>query len=125
MSFRITFALLLGILFAVGADASSGKHRKDAEAKAQGMRVRKDPAFRAGYDNGWRQGANDSEALSNTYKDEVGPIYDLATDGYTPQYGDRDKYQKLFRLGYVAGYKSGWDFNAGQYCAVGCGGGGP
>jgi hypothetical protein len=83
-----------------------------------------DPAYRAGYDNGYRLGANDSEANSNTYNDESGPIYALATKGYSPQYGDTEKYQELFRLGYIAGYKAGWDFNAGEYCGT-CGPGGP
>jgi hypothetical protein len=74
--------------------------------------------------DGYRQGSNDSEALSNAYKDESGPLYDQALDGYTPQYGDQATYQQLFRLGYIEGYKAGWDFNSGQYNPLGAGGGG-
>lgn len=124
MSGRIVCALLLVSACAVGGFALPNKHRKESSAPTKEMRH--DPAFRAGYDDGYRVGANDSAALSNAYKDEMGPLYDEATDGYTPQYGDKADYQKLFRLGYVAGYKAGWDFNAGQYTSsFGPGGGGP
>jgi hypothetical protein len=86
--------------------------------------IQQDPAYRAGYDDGYRQGANDSEANSTTYDDESGSVYEDATNGYNAQYGDPEKYRKLFRLGYIAGYKAGWDFNAGRYCGN-CGPGGP
>lgn len=79
--------------------------------------LRRDSAFRNGYDEGYRWGANDSMANSNSYNDENGSVYNLATDGYTVQYGDVETYQKRFRLGYIDGYKAGWDFNAGRYCA--------
>lgn len=124
MNCRIATALLLACLFALTAYGSPGKRPKDPNAPNLKL-IRRDPAYRAGYDDGYRQGSNDSAALSNAYQDEMGPLYDQATDGYTPQYGDRETYQKLFRLGYVAGYKAGWDFNAGQYCSLGCGAGGP
>jgi hypothetical protein len=51
-------------------------------------------------------------------------IYSEALDGYTPQYGNQDQYQTLFRHGYIEGYKAGWDFNSGQYNPLGAGGGG-
>ena len=124
MGHRMTTVTLLASLFAFSAYASPGRHPKDPNAPNLKL-VRHDPAFRAGFDDGYRQGANDSAALSNAYQDEAGRLYDQATDGYTLQYGDQEAYQKVFRLGYVAGYKAGWDFNAGQYCALGCGGGGP
>jgi hypothetical protein len=54
--------------------------------------------------DGYRQGSNDSEALSNSYRDESGPLYDQALDGYTPQYGDQAAYQELFRQGDVESY---------------------
>jgi hypothetical protein len=115
--------LLLGVTFAVGASAASPKHHKDPGAVNM-KAIRHDPAFRTGYMDGYRQGSNDSEALSNAYKDESGPLYDQALDGYTPQYGDQATYQQLFRLGYIEGYKAGWDFNSGQYNPLGAGGGG-
>jgi len=115
--------LLLGVTFAVGASAASPKHQKDPGAVNM-KAIRHDPAFRTGYMDGYRQGSNDSEALSNAYKDESGPLYDQALDGYTPQYGDQATYQQLFRLGYIEGYKAGWDFNSGQYNPLGAGGGG-
>jgi len=31
----------------------------------------------------------------------------------------------LFRLGYIEGYKAGWDFNSGPVYPLGVGGGGP
>ena len=123
MSCRIVCALLLSVTFAVGAFAASPKHQKDSGA-AHAKVNRHDPAFRAGYMDGYRQGSNDSEALSNSYKDESGPLYDQALDGYTPQYGDQATYQRLFRQGYIKGYKDGWDFNSGQYNPLGAGGGG-
>ena len=123
MSRRIMCALLLGITFAAGAFAASPKHPKNPGA-AQSKVVRRDPAFRTGYMDGYRQGSNDSAALSNAYRDESGPLYDQALDGYTPQYGDQATYQKLFRQGYVEGYKAGWDFNSGQYNPLGAGAGG-
>lgn len=122
MSCRMTCALLLGSVFALGAFASPAKHHNDASAANKVNRH--DPAFRAGYMDGYRQGANDSEALSNSYNDQSGPVYEQAIDGYTPQYGDRAIYQKLFRLGYIEGFKAGWDFNSGQYNPLGGGGGG-
>ncbi len=84
---------------------------------------RKDPAFVHGYDDGYRIGAKDSQALSNAYRDEMGELYDDATDGYTPKYGDKETYKRRFRRGYIEGYKAGWDFNAGQYSPLGTGGG--
>ena len=123
MSCRIMCALLLGSAFAVGAFAASPKHHKDPSAAPSKVN-RHDPAFRAGYMDGYHQGSNDSEALSNSYRDESSPLYNEALDGYTPQYGDQATYQQLFRLGYIAGYKAGWDFNSGQYNSLGGGGGG-
>ncbi len=63
-------------------------------------------------------------ANSNTYNDESSSTYQLASNGYSAQYGDLQRYKELFRLGYIDGYKAGWDFNAGQYCGT-CGPGGP
>lgn len=117
------FALLLGFAFTVSALGSPAKHHHDASA-AKSKVNRHDPAFRAGYMDGYRQGSNDSEALSNSYKDESGPLYAEALDGYSPQYGDQATYQELFRKGYIEGYKAGWDFNSGQYNPLGAGGGG-
>lgn len=123
MSYRTMFALLLGVGLAATAFAASPKRSSDPQvlpAKAN----RHDPAFRAGFKDGYRQGSNDSEALSNSYRDESGPLYNDALDGYTPQYGDQSAYQQLFRQGYIAGYKEGWDYNSGQYNPLGAGGGG-
>jgi len=123
MSCRRMCALLLGMLLAVGAFGSPAKHPKDPNS-AKPKVNRHDPAFRTGYMYGYRQGANDSEALSLAYKDRSGPAYDRADDGYKVQYGDLSTYQEMFRLGYVEGYKAGWDFNSGQYNPLGAGGGG-
>ncbi len=112
MSYRVMCALLFGVILAVGAFGSPSKDHHDPSA-AHSKVDRHDPAFRTGYMDGYRQGSNDSEAFSNSYNDESGPVYDEALDGYTPQYGDQATYQKLFRLGYIAGYKDGWDFKAG------------
>jgi len=123
MSWRTAGALLLGVTLAASAGAAAPKHNKDSKtshAKAN----RHDSAFRAGFMDGYRRGSNDSEALSNSYMDESGPLYCEALDGYTPQYGDEATYQQLFRQGYIAGYKEGWDFNSGQYNPLGAGGGG-
>jgi hypothetical protein len=122
MKCRIVCALLLGSAFAAGAFGAPAKQHHDASA---GNKVnRHDPAFRAGYMDGYRQGSNDSEGLSPGYNDQSGPAYEEAVDGYTPQYGDQATYQKLFRQGYIGGYKAGWDFNSGQYNPLGAGGGG-
>jgi hypothetical protein len=75
----------------------------------------KDPAFVHGYDDGYRIGAQDSAVLSSAYRDANGPIYEQATDAYTPSYRDLEIYKRRFRRGYIEGYKAGWDFNAGQY----------
>jgi len=123
MSCRIICVLLLGTAFAVAAFAASPKQDKDSST-AHVKANRHDPAFRAGYMDGYRQGSNDSEALSNGYNDQRGPLYDQALDGYTSQYGDPETYERRFRRGYVAGYKDGWDFNSGQYNPLGAGGGG-
>ncbi len=122
MSCRIMCALLLGSAFAVGALGAPAKQHNAASAANKVNRH--DPAFHAGYMDGYRQGSNASEALSPGYNDQSGPTYEQAIDGYTPQYGDQATYQKLFRLGYIAGYKEGWDFNSGQYNPLGAGGGG-
>jgi hypothetical protein len=123
MTCRIVCFLLLTTTLAVGAFAASPKQHKDPNA-AHVKVNRHDPAFRAGYMDGYRQGSNDSEALSNGYSDQSGPVYDEALDGYTPQYGDQATYVRRFRRGFVAGYKDGWDFNSGQYNPLGAGGGG-
>lgn len=102
MRCRIMVVLLLGIAFAASALAASPKHNKDPKT-AHPKVNRHDPAFRAGFKAGYREGSNDSEALSNGYRDESGPLYSDALDGYTPQYGDQTAYQQLFRQGYIAG----------------------
>ena len=109
---RTLSVLLVGAALASSAFALP-KHHKESKEPTKAMR--QDPAFRAGYDDGYRAGANDSQYNSNSYNDEVGPVYDQAIDGYSSLYGDKTQYQKLFRMGYVAGYKAGWDFNAGRY----------
>lgn len=122
MSCRKVCALLLGFAFAASAFGSPAKHH---DASAANSKInRHDPAFRVGYMDGYRQGSNDSAALSNSYSDESGPLYDQALDGYTPQYGDQATYQQMFRQGYIEGYKAGWDFNSGQYNPLGAGSGG-
>jgi|GEM_PF-6484128 len=124
MNYRTVCVALTAAAFVGSAFAAHSRHL-DRGRRAITKEIRQDPAFRAGFTEGYRQGANDCEALSNIYKDEVGPIYQDASEGYTPEYGDLASYQKLFRLGYVDGYKDGWDFNAGQYTPFGAGGGGP
>lgn len=107
----LIFALLLAA-FSAGAYAQP-KPPKDQVKVTKADR--KDPAFRHGYDDGYRVGANDSRYNSNSYNDQNSSVYDDAIDGYYPKYGDVAQYQRLFRLGYIAGYKAGWDFNAGRY----------
>jgi len=116
---RRTWILVFAVTFALGAFGLPDKHHNNA-SQVQRKVSRKDPAFVAGYDEGYRQGGNDSQALAN-YSDESGPAYVQATDGYTAQYGDREAYQQRFRLGYIEGYKAGWDFNAGRYNPLGAG----
>ncbi len=123
MRWRRICAVLLSLTFVASAFAAPRKHPSDSGA-AKRKAIRHDPAFLAGYMDGYRQGANDSAALSNAYRDESGPLYDQALDGYTPKYGDEAAYQKLYRQGYIEGYKAGWDFNSGQYNPLGAGGGG-
>ena len=112
------FFLLVTIAFASQAFASPNQVQNDV---VHSKIDRRDPAFAAGYKYGYRQGANSSEALSSSYNDQGGPVYGEAIAGYTPQYGDRAAYQRLFRYGYIAGYKAGWDFNSGQYNPLGAG----
>lgn len=112
---------ILVFAFALGAFGVPDKSQaRDHASQAQRNVNRKDPAFVAGYDEGYRQGGNDSQAFAN-YNDQGGSVYAQATDGYTALYGDKDAYQQRFRLGYIAGYKSGWDFNAGRYSPLGAG----
>ena len=120
MSRRIICALLLGLSFTVGSLGALPNLPRGSGA-ANSKVIRHDPAFRVGYMDGYRQGSNDSGSLSNSYKDESGPLYDQALDGYTQQYGDQATYRKLFRQGYIEGYKAGWDFNSGQYNPLGAG----
>lgn len=115
-----TFFLLVAVAFA--SRASGSRNQAQSAASRAGSKInRKDPAFAAGYKHGYRQGATSSEALSSSYNDQSGPVYEEAIAGYTPQYGDRAAYQRLFRYGYIAGYKAGWDFNSGQYNPLGAG----
>jgi hypothetical protein len=112
MSYRILYALLLGMFAAtVALPAKRNNDPGAARTKAN----RHDPAFRAGYMDGYRQGASDSEALVSGYNDQHGSDYEQAINGYTAKYGDLETYQNLFRQGYIDGYKAGWDFNSGQY----------
>jgi len=122
MRIQILCGLLLATAFTAGAFAAPKHHNDPSTAHSKGNRH--DPAYRAGYMDGYRQGSNDSEALSTSYKDESGLVYDQALDGYTQQYGDQATYERRFRRGYIAGYKDGWDFNSGQYNPLGGGGGG-
>jgi len=109
--------LVFTVTFALVAFGSPDKNLPHSIA----VRVnRKDPAFVAGYDEVYRQGGNDSAALAN-YNDQGGSVYGQATDGYAAPYGDKEAYQQRFRLGYIAGYKAGWDFNAGRYSPLGAG----
>ena len=114
---RSTWILVFAVTFALGGFGSADKNQPRNHA---GKVNRRDPAFLSGYDEGYRLGGNDSQALAN-YSDESGPSYVQATDGYTAQYGDKEVYQQRFRLGYIAGYKAGWDFNAGRYNPMGAG----
>ncbi|HYB76812.1 MAG TPA: hypothetical protein VEE85_01305 [Candidatus Bathyarchaeia archaeon] len=117
---RRAFFLLAAVAFALQA---FGAPDQAPIAAAQVVRKinRKDSAFATGYKYGYRQGARSSAALSSSYNDQSGPVYEEAIAGYTPQYGDRALYQKLFRCGYIAGYKAGWDFNSGLYNPLGAG----
>ncbi len=116
--------VLVVFTFATDALGSPAKHHHDSHTATLKVNYHA-PAFRTGYMDGYREGANDSAALSNAYRDESGPTYDQALDGYMPQYGDEVAYQGLFRQGYSEGYKAGWDFNSGQFNPLGAGGGGP
>ncbi len=116
---RGTCVLVFAVTFALAAFGSPDKHHNNA-SKVQLKVSRKDPAFVAGYDEGYRQGGNDSHAFAN-YNDQGGSAYAQATDGYTALYGGKEAYQQRFRLGYIAGYKAGWDFNAGMYNPLGSG----
>ena len=105
---------LLCFTFAIGAlGEPPPKHHNDANA-ASAKAIRHDLAFRTGCMNGYRQGTNDSAALSNSYKDDSGAVYSEALDGYSLQYGNQEQYKMLFRRGYIEGYKAGWDFDSGQ-----------
>jgi hypothetical protein len=121
MSHRVLCALLLGSALAASAFGLPDHHPPKTKIKID----RHDPAFRKGYHDGWQQGAKDAAALSNTYNDQSSQMYADANDGYTHQYGDFETYRKLFRHGYVDGYRDGWNYNAGYYCPFGCAGGGP
>jgi len=118
---RRTWILVFAVTFALGTFGSPDKcQARNNSGAAQHKVNRKDPAFVAGYDEGYRQGGNDSAALAN-YDDQGGSVYGQATDGYAAPYGDKEAYQQRFRLGYIAGYKAGWDFNAGRYIPLGAG----
>lgn len=114
---RRMLCLLVAVTLAQAAFGSRN-HAYNNVSKVDLRVNRKDPAFVAGYDEGYRQGANDSHALAN-YNDEGTASYEQATAGYTAQYGDKAMYQERFRLGYVEGYKAGWDFNVGMYSPLG------
>ncbi len=111
--------MIIAVLVLVGvALAQSGAQQTMPAPQASGNVATVDtnsPAYRNGYEEGYRQGANDSAANAN-YGDTSSPAYNLGTAGYQPQYGDMENYQKLFRRGYIEGYKAGWHFNAGVYC---------
>ena len=119
MSYRIAAAALLALVFALAVPVSADK--TNDTAKIDRKALHRDPAYRKGYDDGYRMGNNAAQANSSAYNDEDGPLFDQADDGYTAEYGDRAKYQKVFRLGYVAGYKAGWDSSAGRYAPFGPG----
>ncbi len=107
--------ILVGLLVFPTFAAAAHHHRPKEN--------RKDPAFVQGYNDGYRIGAQQSQALSNAYRDQTGELYEQATDGYTPKYGPEETYKRRFRRGYIEGYKAGWDYNAGQYSPLGTGGG--
>jgi hypothetical protein len=55
------------VTFALGTFGSPRKHHDVKKADTSDLKVnRKDPAFVAGYDEGYRQGANDSHGLPTT-----------------------------------------------------------
>lgn len=64
-------------------------------------------AINAGYQQGYRAGANDRRyARRDDYRDE--PYYRSGTYGYQT-YVDRDQYQYYYREGYERGYRDGYN----------------
>jgi hypothetical protein len=80
---------------ALGSDGHQG-HNKASETGHKANR--KDAAFVAGYDEGHRQGANDSHALAN-YCDESGPVL---------RAGDRWTHGTVWRQGSLPTALSPW-----------------
>ena len=108
--YPVAALLALGLSIAASACASSGYygvHRdyRDFERRA--------------YDNGYREGVKNGEHDAvgrREFRIDRDRDYRAADKGYYHQGGfDRERYRRVFRQGYEAGYAEGFDRVARQY----------
>ena len=100
-------AVLVGLLAATSACASSGVYRSPTPAPRVDAR-----AYRNGYDAGRIEGANDARR-GRRFEIDRNRVYRSADRGYDG-YGNRAYYQQTFRDGYAAGYNDGYRRNDRQ-----------
>jgi hypothetical protein len=71
-----------------------------------GMQV----AQQYGYQDGVNEGSND-RATGHSFRPTHDRGYQLATNGYQPQFGSKQQYQQWYRQAYEQGYNRGYNSN--------------
>jgi hypothetical protein len=66
-----------------------------------------------GYKDGMLEGSND-RATGHSFRPTHDRGYQLATNGYQPQFGDRAQYQSAYRQAYEQGYQQGYNNSFGR-----------
>ena len=92
---------------AMAAPASAQVWRGDASRGSYDSRYSYTQARQVAYDNGYREGFKEGQKERRDrdrydYRDER--TYQRGDKGYHREYGDRGRYQQMFRAGYADGY---------------------
>jgi flagellar biosynthesis/type III secretory pathway protein FliH len=109
---RLAFVPVLAVMgLAVATPAGAQVPSRPDWAYANEARQPYNEARRLAYDNGYREGVTEGERDARrrdafNYQDER--TWQRADKGYHRSFGDRERYEQSFRVGYSAGYSDGY-----------------
>jgi flagellar biosynthesis/type III secretory pathway protein FliH len=109
---RLSFVPVLAVVaLAAAAPASAQIASRPDWTYANEARQPYNEARRLAYDNGYREGVKEGERDARrrdafNYQDER--TWQRADKGYHRSFGDRQRYEQSFRVGYSAGYSDGY-----------------